>query len=582
MSRSASHIIRSLAAALAALLLAACAADRCDWVDADSDEGATYLSLRVFVSGDGDAAATRADGANDEAPEGRLPGNAYENAIDNITIFFAKYNGEAIPANGTEIQFEDDNKLYIDFKSPKYRVYYNEDGSRTVLIRLKTTTHLESGQYSMVVVANLGDLRKDISNIDELRNKSAEYAWSSDVDGIQKTGFVMSSFDDAKGGVMSKVIGFPDRDGSKDNPYYGECTLMRLASRIDLCCSKDEGGFYGVHTTESDKSERVKYTVNSEKEKSTGEVYLLAAEMVNSLSKPSYILRHTYLSSDIDNLNKEKMPLGLTCGALMTADSRKEELNYVIDPNFLKKDESTSEATLNEFFGSTRPEAIKNDVKTDDVNRFKGNSLVKKFIKADLTGESYEGKTFDRSLTIGYVNENLFKAGLSADKFATGLCFKAVFVPHVVYKEAPEDNETDEASLAEKKDTEYAYGDDFWHVHVDAEDGGDDVYFSNEDAARKYMGAHSGTQVTMTHHPGGVSYYHIWIRHSKVDAEDDRHAMYYGIVRNNIYRVLLTFKGPGFNQPFESEIPKDVVWRIYTRGWNLREWNMVEVPDVQL
>lgn len=576
MSRSASHIIHSLAAALAALLLAACAADRCDWVDADSEEGATYLSLRVFVSGD--AAATRADGTDDEAPEGRLPGNAYENAIDNITIFFAEYNGSAIPENGAaegeKIIFKDDDKLYIDFKNPKYRVYYNEDGSRTVLIRLENTTTFDSGQYSMVVVANLGDLRDKVHDIDELRQKSAEYAWSSDVDGIQKTGFVMSSFDDDKGGVMSKVIGSPDRSGSKDNPYYGECTLMRLAGRIDLCCSQEEGGFYGVHTTESDKSERVKYTVNSEKEKSTGEVYLLAAEMVNSLSKPSYILRHTYRSSDIDKLTGEQMPLGLTCGGLMEV-ANKEELNYVIDPNFLKKDESTSETTLNDFFGSTRPDAIKNDY----GNRFQGNSLVGKFIKADLTGESYDGKAFDRSLTIGYVNENLFKAGLSADKFATGLCFKAVFVPSVVYKEAPGDDETDESSLAEKKDTDYAYGDDFWHVHVDTDDGGDDVYFSNEEEARKYMAAHQGT---MTHHPAGVSYYHIWIRHSKVNAEDEGHPMYYGIVRNNIYRVLLTFKGPGFNQPFESDIPTDVVWKIYTRDWNLREWNMVEVPDVQL
>lgn len=579
MSRSASHIIHSLAAALAALLLVACAADRCDWVDTDSEEGATYLSLRVFVSGDG--AATRADGANDEAPEGRLPGNAYENAIDNITIFFAEYDGDAIPENGAadkdKIVFKDEDKLYIDFKSPKYRVYYNEDGSRTVLIRLENTTTFDSGEYSMVVVANLGDLRAEVHDIDELRQKSAEYAWRDmPDDGIQKTGFVMSSFDDANGGVMSKVIGSPDRDGSKDNPYYGECTLMRLASRIDLCCSQSTGD-YGKYTPAADgKDNSVVYkVVNGSDEEPSGTVYLLAAEMVNSLSKPSYILRHTYKSSDIDNLTKDQMPLGLSCGGLMTADGKKEELNYVIDPNFLKKNESTSEDTLNAFFGSTRPEAIKNDVKTDDVNRFKGNSLVERFIKADLSGESYEDKTFDRSLTVGYVNENLFKAGLSADKFATGLCFKAVFVPHVVYKEAPED--TDE-SLDEKK-ADYAYGKDFWHVHVDTEDGEEDVYFSNEAAAREYMGAHKGK---MKHHPKGVSYYHIWIRHSKVNDEDEGHAMYYGIVRNNIYRVLLTFKGPGFNQPFESDIPTDVVWKIYTRGWNLREWNMVEVPDVKL
>lgn len=579
MSRSASHIIHSLAAAIAALLLAACAADRCDWVDADSEEGATYLSLRVFVSGDG--AATRADGANDEAPEGRLPGNAYENAIDNITIFFAKYDGSAIPANEAadkdKIVFKDDDKLYIDFKNPKYRVYYNEDGSRTVLIRLKTTTHLESGQYSMVVVANLGDLRAEVHDIDELRKKSADYAWSSDIDGIQKIGFVMSSFDDAKGGVMSKVIGSPDRDGSKDNPYYGECTLMRLASRIDLCCSQSTGD-YGKYTPAADgKDNSVVYeVVNESDEEPSGTVYLLAAEQVNSMSKASYLLRHSYPAAEIGNLTPGDFPLKLICGGLMKTGNGNEEINYIIDPNFPAKVKNHDESILDGWFGDSRPDKIRENCDS----RFGGNALVEKFIKYDISPETYgTNKTFDRSMTVCYVNENTYNKELAAKDYATGLCFKAVFVPHVVYKEAPED--TDE-SLDEKVKADYAYGDDFWHVHVDTDDGGDDVYFSNEDAARKYMAAHSGTQGTMTHHPGGVSYYHIWIRHSKVNDEDEGHAMYYGIVRNNIYRVLLTFKGPGFNQPFESDIPTDVVWKIYTRGWNLREWNMVEVPDVKL
>lgn len=579
MSRSASHIIHSLAAALAALLVAACAADRCDWVDADSDEGATYLSLRVYVSGD--YAATRADGTNDEAPEGRLPGNAYENAIDNITIFFAEYNGSAIPENGAadkdKIIFKDDDKLYIDFKNPKYRVYYNEDGSRTVLIRLENTTTFDSGEYSMVVVANLGDLRDKVHDIDELRKKSADYAWSSDIDGIQKTGFVMSSFDDAKGGVMSKVIGFPDRTGSKDNPYYGECTLMRLASRIDLCCSQSTGD-YGKYTLAADgKDNSVVYKVVNKLDRETsGTVYLLAAEQVNSMSDASYLLRHSYPAAEIGNLKPADFPLNLVCGGLMTADGKNEELNYIIDPNFPTKVKNQDETILDRWFGESRP----NKIRENCDSRFTGNALVEKFIKYDISPETYgTNKTFDRSMTVCYVNENTYNKELAAKDYATGLCFKAVFVPSVVYEEAPED--TDE-SLDEKVKADYAYGEDFWHVHVDSENGGDDVYFSNEEAARKYMGAHSGTQGKMTHHPKGVSYYHIWIRHSKVNDEDEGHAMYYGIVRNNIYRVLLTFKGPGFNQPFESDIPKDVVWKIYTREWNLREWNMVEVPDVQL
>ena len=576
MSRSAQHIIHSLAAVLAALLVAACSADRCEWAEPESEEGATYLSLRVFVSGNGDA-ATRADEVTDEAPEGRLPGNAYENAINNFTIFFAKYDGNAIPENGVaeeeKIKFEDENKLYIDLKNTQHRVYYNEDGSRTVLIRLKTTTSLNSGEYSMVVVANHGDLRGDVHNIDDLRRKSAEYAWSSDIDGIQKTGFVMSSFDDDKGGVMSKVIGLPDRNGSKDNPYYGECTLMRLASRIDLCCSQSTEDYGKYSPAAEGKDNSVVYDVVNESDGNVaGKVYLLGAEQVNSMSKASYLLRHSYPAAAIGNLKPADFPLNLECGGLMKTGNGNEEMNYIIDPNFPTKVKNQDETIFDGWFGESRPDKIRKNYES----YFKGNALVEKFIKYDISPETYNNKTFDRSMTVCYVNENTYNKELAAKDFATGLCFKAVFVPEPIYKEAPGDNETDE-SLAAKQNKDYAYGGDFWHF--DPADGGDDVYFSNEDAARAYRVGHNGV---LTHHPGGVSYYHIWIRHSKVKAEDEGHTMYYGIVRNNIYRVLLTFKGPGFNRPFESEKPTDVEWKIYTRDWNQREWNMVEVPDVQL
>lgn len=578
MSRSASHIILSLAAALAALLAASCSADRCDWTDPESLEGTTYLSLRLYVSPDSDGAGTRAEEASEapgEAPEGRLPGNAYENAIDNLTIFFARYDGDAIPENKTKIEFEETNKLYVDLKNYSHRVYYNDDGSRTVLIPLDATITVSSGEYSIVVVANHGDLRGDIHNLDELRTKAGEYAWSRDIDGIKKTGFVMSSFDVVNGGVMSKVIGDP-HTGTKEDPYYSECTLMRLASRIDLCCSKESGG-YGEYSVAADgKTPCVVYEAVNESgdesgNESAGTVYLLSAEPVNAMSKASYLLRHSYPAQEIGNLKFDQFPLSLICGGLMETDNKKEELNYIIDPNFPAKVENPIETTLDGWFGNSRPDKIKESY----GSRFAGNSLVEKFITDDFSPEEYNKKKFDRSLTICYVNENTYKKTLNARDYATGLCFKTVFEPKTIYKYAPLD-EDDEETRKSKIDSEYSYGVDFWHLRTA---DGHDIYFSSEDAAKSYKSKHPGV---LTYHPGGVGYYHIWIRHSKVDSEDDDHVMKYGIVRNHIYRVLLTFKGPGFNLPFDSDIPNDVEWKIFTRDWNQREWNLIEVPGVKL
>lgn len=581
MIRSASHIILSLAAALAALLLASCSADRCDWANPENVEGTTYLSLHLCVSPDSDGAGTRADAdADPEAPEGRLPGNAYENAIDNLTIFFAQYDGDAIPENKTKIEFEETNKLYVDLKNYSHRVYYNDDGSRTVLIPLDATITVSSGKYSIVVVANHGDLRGDIHNLDELRTKAGEYAWSRDIDGIKKTGFVMSSFDVVNGGVMSKVIGDP-HIGTKEDPYYSECTLMRLASRIDLCCSKESGGGYGEYSVAADgKTPCVVYeAVNESDDEKSGTVYLLGAEQVNAMSNASYLLRHSYRAADIGDLTDiNQFPLSLICGGLMETDNNNEELNYIIDPRFYAKSQNPGNDMLDGWFGNSRPDKIKAEYES----RFKGNALVEKFIKDDFTAENYNGKKFDRSLTICYVNENTYEKTLNARDYATGLCFKTIFKPATVYKSAPQ-NEDDEETRKSKIDSDYSYGKDFWHLRPTAANE-KDIYFSNETAAKSYKSKHPGV---LTHHPAAISYYHIWIRHAAKSDPSDKsdqsdHVMQYAIVRNHIYRILLSFKGPGFNRPFESEIPNDIEWKIFTRDWNQREWNMVQVPDVIL
>ena len=53
-----------------------------------------------------------------------------------------------------------------------------------------------------------------------------------------------------------------------------------------------------------------------------------------------------------------------------------------------------------------------------------------------------KNKGFTKTLTIGYVNENTFynEKGIDPMKFATGLIFRAKFVPSKVYSAVDENN----------------------------------------------------------------------------------------------------------------------------------------------
>ena len=90
-------------------------------------------------------------------------------------------------------------------------------------------------------------------------------------------------------------------------------------------------------------------------------------------------------------------------------------------------------------------------------------------------------------------------------------------------------------------------------------------YFDNEEAAKSFATAQNGELIA---YPGGIAYYNIWIRHAEEIKGKNDYVLQYGIVRNNVYRILLKIKGSGSPKPFE--IPTETSWEVYTKPWNLR------------
>lgn len=508
------------------------------------DVATQWLSLRLSLSAD----ETRTDGdatsaPNDEAPEGRLPGTAAENAIDDLTLFFLSADKQ----NDAGSKFE--RVLYIDLVnySGNFTIT-NGDNWEEIKINLGEKTVVPNEQYYIITVANMGNL-SSITTLDDLRQHLTTSAWTETADGkVNGTHFAMSSFDN-NGDIWSPIKNDEYHIGTESHPYLGECSLMRLAGRIDLCCSATSDTGWGKF--EKDNGEVV-YNCQSGSGTSTGTVYVQSAELVNTMTAPSWTIRRLV---DADNPVADKV----TYGGLINKGTG-GLTSYVADPNFFNKTGSTTADDLSSWYDN-RPDAVKGSPST----HFSGKALVSNFIEGTLTNEKYEGKAFDKFLTIGYVNENTFKSELNANlyNFATGVVFKTVFVPATVYS-SQEIKDENKATLTK--------GSDFWVWTTTTPSASDPtvLYFSSETAANAYANAHPGGSIVP--HPSGISYYHIWIEHAS-----EGEVMKYAIVRNNIYRILLKFTGPGYNRPYENKNPEDVEWRIFTRPWNIR-WQ----PSIKL
>lgn len=586
MKQLSSYII-TITSVLLQLLMWSCINDAGP-AECPASEEATYLRVRLYMSVGTD---TRADDgsvtASDEAPEDRLTATEAENHIDDITLFFAP------SATTDDIDHDAELKsLYIDFNAtakPNYTITGSLSGAqdyyKEVLIKLDENTQLEDGQWKMMAVANYGNL-SSVKSFDDLRERIATKAWTPDDSKVEKTGFVMSSFDPDKGGVWTKVYGNPTYPGSKEKPYLGTCSLMRLAGRIDICTSETTDQGYGVIKTAADGSKYVEFTAYDPKkdpkaaDAAVGTVQILAAEQVNSLSKSSYLIRHTSEVATINTLTSSQMPLGLQYDKLLSTVDKLQE-RYVIDPLFLDKKETTETNKLEEWFGNSRPDYLHENY--DNGECFTGNALVEKFIQASESGSGDYGN-FDTSLTIGYANENTYLCSLPTDKFATGLCFKTRFIPSKTFSTAAEAESQNADPTAKADNTANVTGgtstgsNDFWHF---AGKDGSHLYFSNAEAADDYKKNHHGS---VTYHPDGISYYHIFINHAVMPtagASESEIPMRHAIVRNNVYRVLLHFTGPGADVPFKTEEPEDVTWTIHTRDWNTRIWNVIQQPEVE-
>lgn len=531
------------------------------------EEEAVWLKLRLWTAAstetraDGDPAGEeKGDPLGGEDGDGRESAFARENCIYDLNIFIYTREGggmnttnpENIPVRKqvfekaeTDDGFEKDD--YTDDKLITARFM-----ERVVKVEGYTPSEFDW----VIVVANAGDSIKGVKTLADLRDMILDSpAWKSS-DGTPRNAsrFTMATarFSMKYDGIPDGKIILKDLDGTKERPFSVQTTLERTAARIDFWYEKDD--------VEKGKGTEIVYDVTADNVK-LANVRLSHIAPVNLMQKTSYAFKHVTSGFYTES--------SFVCSDETLKDGKPS--NYVLEPTTLLKNSDTKPDT-SELYGDTRAEYIRDAANLSSV--FSDKTSVETWLKGGESSEYKEpGLPFDRYTILRYTNENTETGTDLTSDYTTGLVFRAVYVPLTVY------SAYDGGSDSLTEDETYTAGGTFWQVSPTAKEMGEkyNLYFSDKDAAIAYTEAHPEKNCKITEYAGGVCYYNLWLRHANIIA--DPHSpfeMEYAIVRNNIYRVGVSFTGPGTPTP-EVREPDNIISRIFVRKWNFRQMSVIEI-----
>ena len=580
---------------LVALLVMTVSACSDDWMkDPDGSESAgaeRFIVLKIAVPTGETAAHTRANPMGGEDGNGREDGILNENKIHDLNIFFYNHSEgmnapDATPVKGFYFNLDnpddEDNSVKFDKVEPSsingmtyYEVKFIYEGEITNFSHtaLKFITVANVGKPMGRSLLTLGDLRKHNGHIESSILSSS---WiETSVDGqkvkdydrfVMTTAYADQNINGKDYG--SSTINFSGT-GSENAPYLGETTVERLCARIDLWYNKAQ------NAGNSDSPEKLTYSVKGGADDSEiATVHIINVLPVNVMQKTSFLLkkvtdesgtstRSDWSASGLGGITSFKWG-----GVEMphpNAAGKDRPVNYVVEPTTLLKNKTDADPAG--WYGDTGAETVKNRITQSSPGSF---GDYHNGIPASPTSPNYD---CDRIAIIGYANENTHPTDCFKSEFLTGLAFRAVYVPNKVIETYSEGN------LEYKND--YSNGTTFYRYSptVQSQYEGSSLYFISKEVAEAYKAAHQADNAVITEYKDGICYYNLWLKHyddvDDRDGKSDPHAalpMEYATVRNNIYRVAISFSGPGDPTP-EMREPNNIHSRIFVRPWNQRKEN---------
>lgn len=526
---------------LAGILLVLSACSGHDEPEPDGGVGepeGKYMQVRISVAPDKASRANPTPGENGDGPE---PGRLNEDNIHDVTIFIYDDPGKGLDADASVPVLR---SFHIDASRLKVE-------GTTVSCVFRTDGYEPSDSHRAVTVVNAGDIRYGVNTLGKLREYTIAQIWKNSGAGVADCDkFVMATaFNGARhSGDDGRIICRHGDAGTPDNPNYMAFTSVeRLAARIDLKYNSAQNAVAG-------NNELVYGVTAAGAVAPPGYVHVTHILPVNIMQQPSYLLKHVTENTTITGGV-------LICGEETTAGSAPLPSNYVIEPTTLAKNVDYSDMALAELYGNTRAA----NIGVMGEAAFGSSCSIGSIMESGSPGHYAGEDGYDRYVTLTYARENTQPVSLHRPEFLTGLVFRAVYEPAVVYADA----------VGTVDPADYSTGRTFYRyspTHRDMSEN-DCLYFNNMQAAEDYSAAHPGDLAVITCFNGGICYYNLWLRHAGADGEGydvcGTYPMEYGIVRNNIYRVGVSFSGPGNGVP-DLRNPDNIRARIFVDRWNFR------------
>lgn len=515
------------------------------------------FQLRIRLSS-GSRHASRANvPQGGERGDGREFGQHKENDVNELVLYC--YNG-AINASATTPVRKILYKSGINFHPTGSIGTEQVEKEEIVKFTYAETKYKYTSGDHFIVVANMGDFT--VSTLGALRDKYVNNAWT-------KAGSTKGEY---KNFVMSneQVSVFTPGTGTEANPHKIDVTVERVAARLDY--SPD-----GSVPTTFKSQPALQYSVTDKDAGGTshtiGTMYLTHVRPFNVMQKPAYLLKRSAKPEAPDDVSYLAPETAYT-------DQAFDEFPLILEQYTWTK---TAGSDYSGLYGDSYLPDVggKGDAWFDGYsvhNNTSADGFSADGISDNATGECTTYYVVD------YANENTQQASTSLSNTATGFYLRAVFVPAEVY-----DTAADVATSTVS--TTYTDGDDIvrYRPMVTNYDETQALYFTSASEAKAYGDARPVPYVLDTF-TNGVCYYPVYLRHDNPgkytgttsDTTTDKYMvtpMEYGIVRNNIYRLKVTFTGPGYATiPTEPSLePLGIKPYIF-----VRKWYKVEHPEIEI
>lgn len=500
--------------------------------ESDTRSGASTAATRAS------AAATRANPSGGEEGDGPEEAINHEAEIEDVALFiYNDVSGEGLNAPGATPILA---SFYLTENDlTELNCSNNMTFGREYVISMNDYEYAET--HRIAVVVNSGGLCRNFENLGELRSY---YGPASRYNGesLQDTRhFLMSNAYAIDGAI---TLCHSDKGSMSDPNFHCSVSVERMAARIDIMAREAE-----MKTDEG----WLEYSIKNGKNEEIALARLTDILPVNVRNQGSYLFKHVTRTA----LGGFSLADQLVCGE-ETLDGV-YPTNYVVEPMTASKVKGLNDATLETYYGET---AAHKRLKTTDEEWSAG--ALGNYLPAAFPIKPSENRGNNRSFILSYADENTQHASLHISDFLTGLLMRGSYIPKRIYR----DTKLEEFDVPAGPTT-------FWRFKPTVREFSEEqcVYFETEQLAKDYAKLHPTELGEISGYPGGICYYHVWIRHA-FDEGYDPHAepfpMEYGIVRNNIYRLGFTIFGPGTPKPTLDE-PETIALRIFVRKWNLRE-----------